>query len=49
MAQYLQRLNIASVEEVGEDTNLPHYQQRVNVVEVVDQNGDPFDPLPQRH
>lgn len=46
MAQYLQRLNIASVEEVGEDTNLPHYQQRVNVVEVVDQNGDPWEPVP---
>ena len=46
MTQYLQRLDIASVEEVGEDTTLPQYTQRVNVVEVIDQNGDPWEPVP---
>lgn len=46
MSQYLQRLNIASVEEVGVDTNMPHYTQHVNVVEVVDSNGNPWEPVP---
>ncbi len=42
MSQYLQRLNISSVEEVGVDNNvLPHYQQIVDVVEVVDNDGNP--------
>ena len=46
MGQYLQRLEIESVEEVGEDTVLPQYQQIVHVVEVYDQNGDPWEPAP---
>jgi hypothetical protein len=46
MSQYLQRLNIASVEEVGVDTNMPHYTQHVNVVEVVDSDGNPWEPVP---
>ena len=46
MSQYLQRLNIASVEEVGVDTNLPHYTQHVDVVEVVDNDGNPWEPVP---
>ena len=47
MSQYLQRLNIASVEEVGVDNIvLPQYQQIVEVVEVVDANGDPWAPVP---
>ena len=45
-AQYLQRINVESVEEVGVDTVLPGYQQIVHVVEVVDQNGDPWVPGP---
>ena len=45
MSQYLQRLNITSVEEVGVDNIvLPQYQQIVDVVEVVDENGDPWTP-----
>ena len=46
MSQYLQRLNIASVEEVGVDTNMPHYTQHVDVVEVVDSDGNPWEPVP---
>ena len=46
MSQYLQRLNIASVEEVGVDTTMPHYTQHVNVVEVVDSDGNPWEPVP---
>jgi len=46
MSQYLQRLNIASVEEVGVDTNMPHYLKRVDVVEVVDKDGNPWEPVP---
>ena len=45
-SQYLQRINIESVEEVGVDTVLPGYQQIVNVVEVVDQDGNPWVPAP---
>ena len=44
-SQYLQRLQISSVEEAGEDNvKLPWYQQRVQVVEVVDQDGNPYEP-----
>ena len=46
MSQYLQRLNIASVEEVGVETNMPHYTQHVDVVEVVDSDGNPWEPVP---
>ena len=47
MSQYLQRLNIASVEEVGVDNIvLPQYQQIVEVVEVVDNDGNPWEPVP---
>ena len=47
MSQYLQRLNITSVEEVGVDNIvLPHYQQIVEVVEVVDNDGNPWEPVP---
>ena len=48
MSQYLQRLNIASVEEVGVETTMPHYTQHVNVVEVVDSDGNPWEPVPGR-
>ena len=44
--QYLQRLQIETVEEVGVDTVLPQYQQIVQVVEVLDQNGDIWRPEP---
>ena len=44
-SQYLQRLQIDSVEEVGVDNvQLPWYQQQVSVVEVVDQDGNPYQP-----
>ena len=47
MSQYLQRLDILSVEEVGVDNIvLPQYQQIVDVVEAVDANGDPWAPVP---
>lgn len=47
MPQFLQHIEIESVEEVGvDDVKLPHYQQYVNVVNVVDQNGDPWVPEP---
>jgi hypothetical protein len=47
MSQYLQRLNILSVEEVGVDNIvLPQYQQIVEVVEVVDNDGNPWEPVP---
>ena len=46
MSQYLQRLNIASVEEVGVETTMPHYTQHVDVVEVVDSDGNPWEPVP---
>lgn len=47
MTQYLQRLELASVEEVGVDgTTEPQYTQRVYVVEAVDQNNDPWAPVP---
>ena len=42
MSAYLKRLNIDSVEEVGVDTTGSAYLKIVEVVEVVDQNGDPF-------
>jgi len=44
--QYLQRLDFEAVEEVGVDTVLPQYQQIVQVVEVLDQNGDIWRPEP---
>ena len=44
-SQYLQRLQIDSVEEVGVDNvQLPWYQQQVSVVEVVDKDGNPYQP-----
>jgi hypothetical protein len=44
-SQYLQRLQIDSVEEVGVDNvQLPWYQQQVSVVEVVDKDGNPYEP-----
>ena len=43
---YLQHIQIEKVEEVGVDTVLPGYQQIVNVVEVVDQDGNPWEPVP---
>ena len=47
MPQYLQHIEIESVEEVGVDNvKLPGYQQYVNVVNVIDQNGDPWVPEP---
>ena len=45
-SQYLQRIDIEAVEEVGVDTVLPGYQQIVNVVEIVDENGNPWVPAP---
>ena len=46
MADFLQRMNIDSVEEVGDTTNLTSYVQRVTIIEVLDQNGDKWEPDP---
>ena len=45
MSQYLKRLNIAGVEEV-EETNKTQYLKRVEIVEVVDSDGNPWEPVP---
>ena len=41
MSAYLKRLNIDSLEEVGVDTTSSAYLKRVEIVEVVDESGDP--------
>ena len=46
MPAYLKRLDIAGVEEVGVDTTGTAYLKRVEIVEVVDQNGNPWEPVP---
>ena len=46
MPAYLKRLDIAGVEEVGEDTTNSQYLKRVEIVEVVDSNGQPWEPVP---
>ena len=46
MPQYLKRLNIDSVQEVGEETTNSTYLKRVEIVEVVDQDGNPWEPVP---
>jgi hypothetical protein len=45
MSQYLKRLNIAGVEEV-DATNNTQYLKRVEIVEVVDSDGNPWEPVP---
>lgn len=47
MSAYLKRLNIASVEEVGVETTGTAYLKRVEIVEVVDQDGQPWEPVPE--
>ena len=46
MSAYLKRLNIDSVLEVGEETTNSAYLKRVEIVEVVDQDGNPWEPVP---
>jgi hypothetical protein len=46
MAQYLKRLEISDVQEVGVDTNNSQYIKRVDVVEVIDSDGRPWEPVP---
>jgi hypothetical protein len=45
MAQYLKRIDIANVGNVEEEAP-SHYLKRVNIVEVVDQDGNPWEPVP---
>ena len=45
MSAYLKRLLIDSVEEVGE-IQLPLHIKRVEIVEVVDSDGNPWEPVP---
>lgn len=44
MSAYLKRLNIDSVEESAEEPSV--YLKRVEIVEVVDQNNNPWEPGP---
>ena len=46
MPAYLKRIEIDSIEEVGVDTTNSAYLKRVEVVEVVDSDGQPWDPVP---
>ena len=46
MSAYLKRLDIASVEEVGVETTGTAYLKRVEIVEVVDSDGNPWEPVP---
>ena len=45
MSAYLKRLQIGSVQEVGVETTGTAYLKRVEIVEVVDQNGQPWEPV----
>ena len=44
MSAYLTRLNIADVDDTGE--NVGAYVKRVSIVEVVDSDGNPWEPVP---
>ncbi len=46
MSAYLKRLQIDSVQEVGVDTTATAYLKRVEIVEVVDSDGQPWEPVP---
>ena len=46
MSAYLKRINIDSVEEIGVDTTDSAYLKRVEIVEVVDSDGQPWEPVP---
>jgi hypothetical protein len=47
MSAYLKRLQIGSVQEVGVDTDSAGaYLKRVEIVEVVDSDGNPWEPVP---
>ena len=46
MSAYLKRLEIDSVEEIGVDTTDSAYLKRVEIVEVVDSNGQPWELVP---
>ena len=46
MSAYLKRLQIDSFEEVGVDTTSSAYLKRVDIVEVVDSDGQPWEPVP---
>ena len=44
MSAYLKRLNIAEVDDTGE--NIGAYTKRVHIVEMVDADGQPWEPVP---
>ena len=44
MSAYLKRMNIADVDDTGE--NIGAYIKRVHIVEVVDSDGQPWEPVP---
>lgn len=46
MSAYLKRLGISGIEEVGVDTTKTQYMKRVEIVEVVDSDGRPWEPVP---
>ena len=45
MSQYLKRLEISNVGNVEEEIQ-SHYLKRVHIVEVVDSDGNPWEPVP---
>ena len=44
MSAYLKRLNITDVDDTGE--NIGAYTKRVHIVEMVDADGQPWEPVP---
>ena len=46
MSAYLKRINIDSVQEIGVDTTDSAYLKRVEIVEFVDSDGQPWEPVP---
>ena len=49
MAQFLKLIDLVSVEETGVDTTGSQYLKIVEVIEVIDQNGDDFFPQPMNN
>ena len=45
MSQYLKRLHISNFDNAEEEIQ-SHYLKRVDIVEVIDQNGNPWEPDP---
>ena len=46
MSDYLKRLHIEEIEEIGVDTPGSDYLKRVDIVEIIDLQGNPWEPVP---